>query len=295
MNVFITFSLLPMAFLKGQQPDKYLEKEVDYLPYYQEMYKADSLKMIGKEKESFDKLDDLFKIYKPRNTMFYYEMKTYIVLGEKLGVKRDYRPYLNDLIMLWGYNSSTIGTDDILKKVYAENGFNDQKIKETEQFHKNNLKQEYIDGINKIRSLDQSPKRMEAEKEVNAENFEIYAKYGYPTVQNIHMGSKVFLIPLFIHFNKNEQQYEIIYKILYENVKKGAAEPIEMKNFLALKNIENTRSYYFGDDGTSLYVDKLQDDVPYDTVKKRRKMYGLPSLELEKWKSKIESENSEIE
>lgn len=43
------------------------EKSLNYIPYYLQVYKADSLYMTKNYKQSYEILDKLFKKYKPLN------------------------------------------------------------------------------------------------------------------------------------------------------------------------------------------------------------------------------------
>ncbi len=90
LNSFLGFSIIIIFFsCTAKNSVAETEKETNYIPYYLEVYKADSLQIIGKNKEAFEKLDSLFKIYKPLNQIFYMRClamfdSEYLKKGEKM-------------------------------------------------------------------------------------------------------------------------------------------------------------------------------------------------------------------
>ncbi|AWG26162.1 hypothetical protein [Flavobacterium kingsejongi] len=85
MRVLFFFSLLCVIFLSCKTkriPEKgnatVVEPELNYIPYYLTMYKADSLFLIDDFKGSYRLLDSLFKIYPPLDTDNYVEYSIYL-------------------------------------------------------------------------------------------------------------------------------------------------------------------------------------------------------------------------
>ncbi len=85
----------------------------NYLPYYVDVYKGDSLMMHSEFKKSYKIFHSLFNKYKPINSNSYQEYFTYTKLAFIL--KEKYKTKLINCISKHGLNMDYINNDSVLK------------------------------------------------------------------------------------------------------------------------------------------------------------------------------------
>lgn len=267
------------------------EKQMNYIPYYLEVYKADSLQLIGKNKEAFEKLDSLFKEYKPLNQIYIYEMASYVRLAELEKRKENIKPVLESLIKDWGLNKERIEKDSLISLAVQGNKIGDEEIKNWEAIFQSKLNKEYQAKIEEIRAKDQGVRKSYKNKDtvtfVDSKNYvefiSLLAQYGYPTYQKIGMPLNLFLNPFYIHIAQL-QDFEKKEALIMKYVKSGEASPMNIYSLIDGKYVHQYQTYYFGDDGTWSGFNAEQ-SAPKDTINKRRRERGLPSLEYAVWKN----------
>ncbi|WP_234110014.1 MULTISPECIES: hypothetical protein [Chryseobacterium] len=288
---FLTFLILISVLSCKSKQLSENQKEVNYIPYYLEVYKADSLRIIGKNKEAFVKLDSLFKIYKPLNQIYLYEMSNYVRLAELEKRKENIRPVLENLIKDWGLNKEKIEKDSLIALAVQRNKISAEEIKNWETVFQSKLNNDYQAKMGDIRAKDQAVRKSyddpDAIRLVDDNNYVEFSgllnKYGYPTYQKIGMPLSVFLMAFYPHIANASSDFEKNKKLLMKYVKSGEASPMHIFSLIDGKYVHQHKVFFFGDDGIWTGVVEIQ-KVPKDTIENRRKQYGLPSLEYAIWK-----------
>jgi len=103
-------------------------KEVNYIPYYLEVYAADSLRMVGKNKEAFEKLEKLFKVYEPLNEINYEEYKNYLRLSYVTNRKSNIKENTIFFIKKFGYPYKRAKNDSVMNLIFNEIGIDENFV-----------------------------------------------------------------------------------------------------------------------------------------------------------------------
>lgn len=271
--------------------------EINYIPYFLEVYKADSLLTLNKDNEAFLKLDSLFKIYEPVNQLAYSEILNYVVLSEKLGKDIDSRKYIESLIRDWGVTVKELKKESTLVSVLKEN-FPDAELLSLEQQHNQHIDWEYRKLLKEMFIADQSSRGKQNEPEVDEDNIKklihlIRAK-GYPDIPTVGKiaNDRIMLPIMYFHIGRADE-YKEFKALLLENIKKGKAIPFEMKQLIQGKyNLAYWQDYFEQTVKTAANPRRIPTYYPKDTFRIRRSNIGLPSLEYEKWKSNLMQQNN---
>ncbi|UOE40680.1 hypothetical protein MTP09_12340 [Chryseobacterium suipulveris] len=248
------------------------------------------MKIIGKNKEAFRKLDSLFKIYPPRNSVSVYEMKSYVELSQLLDEDKNVRNILKSLVENWGSKPEFLKKDSLVNLKIASLKITDDELKTWENSYLKTRNQEYISTFESMFSNDQKSRGKPNEWEVDEDNYKKLRKlseqFGYPEqkVLGLMNASKLGLI--YYHISRIEE-YDQLKEFVFTNLKKGKAEPFQMESLIGSRFLHFYHHYYFGDDGNARGFKIIKSDKPIDTFNLRRKKYGLPSLQYKKWKDSI--------
>ncbi len=106
---------------------KFIQKEVNYIPYYLKVYKADSLYIVKNYKESYNVLDNLFKEYDPIQMTNYYEVTKYYQLKIILNKKIELKEFCK-LISKYRLIDITLKNDSVFNIYYKKTNFFLMKI-----------------------------------------------------------------------------------------------------------------------------------------------------------------------
>ncbi|MDR2235239.1 MAG: hypothetical protein LBE92_03870 [Chryseobacterium sp.] len=264
-------------------------KGSDYIPYYAEIYKADSLFMLKKYDESYPIMDQVFQKYKPVNVWFVDASRNYLVSKSKVS-QVDYKDIENYL----------------RQKAYDTNAvFKDKEI--VEILEKFNLKKEDIQAIVKenIRTInwpvreelaqmtrdDQKVRTaiknndsiVQTDRKHSERLKEIITMYGFPgkkvtgeyLVEGQHSGISLEL--LFNHMSYNGD-YKYFKQILPEFIKKGSCSPFIFATMEDRRNeIENKAPDYY-------VIAAVPPDADRKEINRKRRLIGMPSLEYQEFK-----------
>ncbi|KMQ58635.1 hypothetical protein ACM46_21690 [Chryseobacterium angstadtii] len=298
MKTFL-FSITALVFLiscsskktiTGENQEKTDIQEVNYIPYYLEVYKVDSLMLVKKDEEAFQKLDSLFRIYQPKNQVASSEILNYVLLAEKLKKNIDTKKYIQSLIKDWGIPVKELKKETALTQT-LQNIFSDTELLSLEQQHIKNIDWEYRKILKEMFVADQKSRSKQDEPQVDEDNIKkmlhLIKTKGYPdipTVGRIDL-ERIMLSVMYLHFARADE-YKEFRALLFENLKKGKATPIEMKQFMLGKyNLVYQQNYFEQTTRDTIRLRGITTNYPKDTFNIRRRNIGLPSLEYEKWKN----------
>ncbi|MCT2561373.1 hypothetical protein [Chryseobacterium herbae] len=283
--------------MAGANQEKPAIQEINYIPYYLEIYKVDSLMVIQKDEEAFQKLDSLFKIYPPINQEAYSEILNYVLLSEKLKKNIAAKPYVESLIKNWGVTVKELKKEDALIPI-LKNQFSETELASLEQQHTENIDWEYRKTLKEISTIDQHSRGRQEEPQVDEDNIRklihLIRTKGYPdipTVGKIYR-DQITLGMIYFHFARAEE-YKEFRILLLENIKKGKAAPFEMKQFMLGKyNLVYQQNYFEQTTRDNVHSRGITTYYPKDTFNIRRRNIGLPSLEYETWKNNLVKQNN---
>ncbi|KXH80478.1 hypothetical protein AU378_18955 [Chryseobacterium kwangjuense] len=266
--------------------------EINYIPYFLEVYKADSLLILNKDKEAFQKLDSLFKIYEPVNQLAYSEILNYVLLSEKLGKNIDSRKYIESLIRDWGVPVKEMKKENDLVTVLKEN-FSDDELLSLEQQHTQHIDWEYRKLLKEMFIADQSSRGKQNEPQVDEDNIKklihLIRTKGYPDIPTVGKiaNDRIMLPVMYFHLGRADD-YKEFKALLLENIKKGKAIPFEMKQLMQGKySLIYWQDYFEQTVKTTANPRRIPTNYPQDTFRIRRNNIGLPSLEYENWKNSL--------
>lgn len=271
--------------------------EVNYIPYYLTVYKADSLFKVENYQNSYRILDSLFKIYQPLNMQNYNEYGVYIASCVMSGHNKNILEKIKLGFARYGTISfSHRNSQTIYDSIIKVSGITEDKAEL--------YKEEYIKKINlalrkriqKMEEEDQSARTNYDEQKMSffqkkhqIEIEEIIAKYGYPNEQVIgFVGYRerkdTIVTPfqfktIFLHQDP-EIQKKYLPKLLLD-VKHGKLTPAEYasiydKSILVITDKNRIPKQLYGSfSDTPLLCEKKIDSI--------RKSIGLPRFGYEKW------------
>lgn len=278
-----------------------IKEEVNYIPYYLEVYKADSLYLTKNYEQSFNILDKIFKEYVPLNFGIYEEYETYIKLSHQLNKKTNPK-LISKLVSKYGKRIDEIEQDSILSLVYKNSKLDENQYQKLRAEYLASLNMSLRDTILRIYERDQNA-RTKKETSSNIEKTDLYNqhklveiinKYGFPSVQKIGIKSleqdkydPIDITEVWIHmmdYNGEEKNY--ITQQIKKAVKDGKCNPLILSLILDRESriMKRAKSEYYY--GLTTYNVNLSKNELLE-VNERRKQIGLPTFEFEKWKMKI--------
>lgn len=269
-----------------------VSSEINYLPYYLEIYKADSLLTMKKDLEAFQKLDSLFKIYAPLNQLGYSEMLNYIILSQKLGKNIDSKKYIESLIRDWGITVKELKKEKTLTNLLKDS-FSDAELLSLEKQHKDNIDWEYRKILKEMVIADQNSRGDQNEPQVDEDNMKkmihLIKTKGYPDIPTAgKIADEGIMLPVMYHHFARADEYKEFKALLLENIKKGKAGPAEMRQLMMGKyNLVYEQKYFSQTTRDIKHARGITTNYPKDTFSIRRNKIGLPSLEYEEWKDNL--------
>lgn len=215
-------------------------KEVNYIPYFIEIQKAKILYDNKKFQVCYNKLDSLFTLFEPKESLFIYESSMYCLLSDTLKKydKVKINKLVNILVKNYGkeiYNFDRYGEQ--WKRIIANSGLSEEELKIMNKEFQRNINLGIRDTIGILAARDKAirDKYIEGSKLDSIDNLnepillKIIKKYGYP--KEILVGSKDFKNPagdikisiLLKHLSPKVKKE--IQPLLLEELKKGNCHP----------------------------------------------------------------------
>lgn len=250
----------------------------NYISYYSEIYQIDSLMKSNNKAIAFEKLDNLFKLYKPLNQRDYREMELYLKLSVEKNKKIKQKQIIKSLILEWGLNKQYIERDSLLNVIVKSN-FDENQINTLCDEYNKKLNTTYKSELALMFQNDQKSRGKENEYLVDIENsgklIKLIKKYGYPNKKNVGdlYKDRILLGVMLFHLSRTEQ-YLHLKKILYKNVRKGKASPEDLKMLIESRYLIFYKYDYFGDQETY----RTNYKISKDTLNNRRLKIGLPLI-----------------
>lgn len=282
----------------ANQNDKVIpfKNELNYIPYYLKMYKADSLFLTDNFADSYKILDSLFKIYPPIETDNYFEYSIYLNAAVMSG-------NLDSINKKVRYGYTHFGGISTLHK-------NNSKMKKgvNEAAHLSNVDIEnlkkvyYISLETKLRnkllfmqSEDQSVRNNSSSTNENIEAVDyknrialdtIFKKYGYPKKEFIGSSSAYDLpggdIRLKIFFLHQPKEFKKKYlPIFFNNLKKGYSDPSIYTSVYDRMLMDSIGIQYYGTFDCEDEACPLSNPKEIDSI---RSSVGLPHIKYYKWR-----------
>ncbi|WP_159076427.1 hypothetical protein [Flagellimonas amoyensis] len=303
---FCSIYLISMIFFFASckdnlQPHKVenFDTEINYVPYYLEVYRADSFYLKGFYQQSYKILDDLFKEYAPLNQFGLFEMQTYIKSAYQTKNYDMIKPTFIKLMNTWGFVPKTAFSDSILSNAWDRVKIDEEKIVSSENSYKEKINWTLRETIVAIKLQDQNFRGRNGEDSIDRQHIillkDIFNKYGYPDfrlIGNSRSDENIDLLVVFNHISDNLEEDEYIFfrESLLKYVRKGTASPV------CLAFLEDKRCFDIGEPtvygtfGTDISFGEKRLKVDTLEVNKKRKSIGLPSLQYSKFKrDRIES------
>lgn len=306
MRGLFFFSLLCVIFLSCKTkriPDKgnatVVEPELNYIPYYLTMYKADSLFLMDDFKGSYRLLDSLFKIYPPLDTDNYVEYSIYLNSAVMSGHVEDI-----DAKVRYGYThfggivTLHKNSYEMYQAVNKATNLNEADIVKLKQNYANSLNPELRARLSKMFEEDQeirlnggSYDDMAVIDERNQIELEdIFKEYGYPANSLIGTSSAydmpgVRIRPVILLLHQSNE-FKIKYlPILFDYVKKGKCDPETYASVYDKLMIETGKNQYFGSfrssSGGPDDISPVSNPMKLDSI---RASIGLPPIKYYPWK-----------
>lgn len=269
-------------------------KQKDYRKYYLEIYKADSLSLIGEYENSYNILDSLFKIYKPTNAPPYYEYETYLKVSH-LSKKNISKKKVNSLIANYGFDINTydVNTYPVLNKVFEESNISKKKYSKHRKKYLDKIDTLLREKVLKLKYLDQEARREKSEKirnklmdsinlEVEKFLIDIFSRNIYPNEHimgnhTIDKNPAVSIDLLLLHTRDSIRLNYFIPKI-NSFVEEGKCLPKIYCEMIDQYHIYNQKEQIYG-----TYNYNELNPKEYSFIRKKA---GLPSLEYLQWKYK---------
>lgn len=274
------------------------QKEVNYIPYYLKVYKADSLYLIGNYERSYQILDSLFKKYEPLNLEKYKEYETYLACSFVLNKKDSLKYKFLRGIEKYGVNVRYIKYDTILQKAFKSCAISLEEIENCRKLYVKKLNFNLRDSIKLICKDDQEVrangvvdykkiKFMDSLNQIKLKN--IFGQYIYPhekLIGEFYIDStEIDLRFVYLHTEDNFRINYLLPKIL-KAVKSGKAYPEWYS--------ESLDRYYEEKFGKQLYGSynlKRETSVTrvfnFKKIDSIRKSIGLPYPNYMRWRTKV--------
>ena len=283
--------------IQNNQDSKVEKQNLNYIPYYLTMYKADSLYLLDDFASSYKILDSLFKIYPPLDTDNYAEYGIYLSSAVMSGNVQDIEKKVR-------YGYLEFGGITTLHKNYSEIRAAVNKAAHLSEEDIESLKLEYSKKLNmglreKMLTMvkedqavreggEEGTKLYIVDHNNEMELEKIFETYGYPSKKLIGSYS-AYDLPggdvregiLFIH---QSDKFKTKYlPILLENVKRGICDPDIYAKVYDKMDFMNKGMQYFGsfECGSIGDVCNLSNPKKIDSI---RSSIGLPHLKYYSWK-----------
>jgi len=273
-------------------------KELNYIPYYLKIYKADSLYLTDNFKESYIILDSLFKVYPPLNSDNYAEYGVYLNSAVMSGNLEDIDEKVRFGYLKFG-NIRTLHrrSREMCLAVNKAANLNDEEIKELKLKYYNSLDLDLRKKMLQMYNDDQAVRLEKKSREevglVDENNRKelnrIFKIYGFPkksligsnNAYDIPDGGSIYLYAFFVH--QPDSVRTKFLPILLEGVKKGYCEP-DIYSFVYDRTIlDKSKKQYYGTFNCG--ESKLCDLINPEKLDALRRSIGLPHIGYEIWRT----------
>lgn len=311
IKLALLITLLFVFSLNAQLINKENNK-TDYIPYYLQVYKADSLYEVQQFEKSYTILNKLFSNYEPLNQgtkFFLFEYEKYLKLKYLLKLKIKNKE-LRKLFSNFGYKLSDVKDDSLLIKICKQKGLNSKEINKLHAEYVSkidlNLRKQLIEMHNDDQNCRTKEKNASLLFKTDSINrikiLEIFIKYGgypFPKYTGIisikeDVWEPVDMGVLLYHQCEVKPQVYADDKIevgirgflidfLLGELKAGKFSPLEYALMVDRKEYLNEEKKYH-------VFTAIRDKLSENQIKRiniNRKKIGLPSVEYERWKFKL--------
>ena len=265
--------------------------KVNYIPYYQKVYEADSLFLTENYERSYTILDSLFKIYEPLQLENVNEYSTYIVCSALTGHVNDIKDKIKKGYLKFG----TIGFnhpkgDSIFEITNTYNPFTKEEKKGLKEVYlsqfdtilrKTILKMSNEDHDARAFPFDENKMKIVADRHEKI-ILDIFKKYGYPNYQVVgKMGTfgdrPIQFMIIFMHqsYSMKKRYLSSLHKLMIH----GKLSPEEYAIIVDRTYLEKDKSFYG-------MIQQPQVKYPKN-INKLRKGIGLNAFRYEQWKDSI--------
>ena len=293
--IFLFFILISCGSTLKINSNEINNKKFNYIPYYLESQKADSLYQIGDFEKSYRKLDSLFKIYRPLNTDTYQEYSVYL----SSAVMSDHFEDIENKVRFGLSNFGTITTNHkewvaIYVGVIKAARLNKEEIILLKNKYKSKVNLELRNRLVKMTNEDQSIRVKGKDSEFDSVDLknskeleDIFNKYGYPSISLIGSNNSfddyVNIKVIFLHQTDDFKKKYL--PIILDNVKKGNCDPRVYATIYDRKMWENSNKQFYGSyTSTNNKIDPpLLNSKDIDSI---RKSIGLESISYNEWRLK---------
>lgn len=239
--------------------------QTNYIPYYLEVHKADSLYKKGNFHKCFNILKKLFKKYEPLNQDLYYEYNIYIKSSIILNKNIDYKKSVSKLIHDFGYEKKIFEgkyKDSLLAKAYIKSNMSDvdfEVLRNKYAKAKNLTLRDTIIEMNKADQLyrhgedyQKYTKQIDSIENINEKKLlYIFTKYGFPNeniIGNNYLRGKrerILIDAILIHMADRKNK-DVFRNNLLNFVKKGKCSPSFYASFIDREclNANKEQTYY---------------------------------------------------
>ncbi|MGH2666901.1 hypothetical protein [Flavobacterium sp.] len=286
-----TFSFLSCKTSKIDIDNPKTRKEINYIPYYQKVYEADSLFLTNNFEKSYTILDSLFKIYEPLQLENVNEYSTYITCSALTGHVDNFKDKIQKGYIKFG----TIGFnhpqgDSIFEIISIYNPFTKEEKKHFKEMYisqfdtilrKTILKMSNEDHDARTFPLDENRMKTVTNKHQKIIR-DIFKKHGYPNYQVVgKMGTfgdhPVQFMIIFMHQSYSFKKHYL--SSLHELMVQGKLSPEEYAIIVDRTLLEKDKSMYG-------MIQQSQVTYPKN-INKLRKEIGLKAFRYEQWKDSI--------
>lgn len=269
------------------------KNDKNYILYYSEIYRADSLFITKNYDQSFKILDSLLHKYKPVNGWTVNVAREYLISKSKMSkVKRkDVENYLDEK----AYDVDAIFQDKSIAKLLEEFKITKDKV---ERIVAKNVSKININLRNELENIslrDQEVRLTNNNDSIKKVDLlhsqrlkEIIETVGFPNEKIVGgyslqgKSSNIFLSTIFNHMAYNGD-YDYFKKNLLKLVKNGTCDPFNYAMMEDRRNEINNRPIEY------FVIIAIPESADKNKINANRKAIGLPSLEYEEFKKKVMS------
>lgn len=269
------------------------QNDKNYIPYYSEIYRADSLFITKNYDKSYKILDSLLHKYKPVNGWTVNVPREYLISKSKVSKveRKDVENYLDEK----AYDVDALFQDKSIAKLLEEFSITKDEV---ERIVAKNVSKININLRNELENIslrDQEVRLTNNNDSIKKVDLlhsqrlkEIIETVGFPNEKIVGgyrvqgKSSNIFLSTIFNHMAYNGD-YDYFKKNLPKLVKNGTCDPFNYAMMEDRRNeINNKPIEYF-------VIIAIPESADKKKINANRKAIGLPSLEYEEFKKKVMS------
>ncbi|MFL9835541.1 hypothetical protein [Chryseobacterium terrae] len=307
MNLSTLFIIIAALIITGcgnrantllSQSESYSDKinpqnDKNYIPYYSEIYRADSLYITKNYDKSYKILDSLLNKYNPINGWTVNVPREYLISKSKVSKvnRKDVENYLDEK----AYDVDAIFQDRSIAKLLEEFEINKEEV---ERIVAKNVSKININLRNELGDMTRKDQEVrltndnDSIKKVDSLHSqrlkEIIETVGFPNEKIVGgyrlqgKSSEIFLSLIFNHIAYNGD-YDYFKKHLPKLIRNGTCDPFNYAMMEDRRNeINNKPIEYF-------VIIAVPESADRKKINANRKAIGLPSLEYEEFKKKVMS------